>query len=72
MITIFTQCVRPSVRPFQNFRIRPQSLPAGTVGWPSGSLMIPVLFSIVSLVRLKNFEKLKKWKELGEKLFRHI
>ena len=29
----------PSVRPSQNFKIKRQSLPAGTVGWPSGSLM---------------------------------
>ena len=36
-----TEC--PYVRPYQNFRIKRQSLPAGTVGWPSGSLMTPVL-----------------------------
>ena len=42
VITIFTQSVRPSVRPSQNFKIKRQSLPAGTVGWPSGSLMTPV------------------------------
>ena len=34
----------PSVRPIQNFKIKRQSLPAGTVGWPSGSLMTPILF----------------------------
>ena len=36
--------VRTSVRPSQNFKIKRQSLPAGTVGWPSGSLMTPVLW----------------------------
>ena len=40
MITIFTQAVRPS----QNFNIKRKSLPARTVVWPSGSLMIPILF----------------------------
>ena len=39
--------VRPSVRPAQNFKIKRQSLPAGTVGWPSGSWMTPVLFIFV-------------------------
>ena len=51
VITIFTQSVRQSVRTSvclsvrlsQNFKIKRQSLPAGTVGWPSGSLMTPVL-----------------------------
>ena len=41
-ITIFTQSVRPYVSPSQNFKIKGQSLPTGTVGWPSGSLMTPV------------------------------
>ena len=44
LITIFTQSVRPSVSQSQNFKIKRQSLPAGTVGWPSGSLMTPVLY----------------------------
>ena len=35
--------VRPSVNPSQNFEIKLQSLPARTVGWPSGSLITPVL-----------------------------
>ena len=35
----FTQSVRPSVRTSQNIKIKRQSLPAGTEGWPSGSLM---------------------------------
>ena len=35
----FSHSVCPSVRP----KIKRQSLPAGTVGWPSGSLMTPVL-----------------------------
>ena len=50
VITIFTQCpsVRPSIRPAQNLKIQRQSLPAGTVGWPSGSLMTPVLFNLIS------------------------
>ena len=43
VITIFTQSVRPS----QNFKIKRQSLPAGTVGWPSGSLMTPVLLTVI-------------------------
>ena len=43
VITIFTQSVRQSVRPSQNFKIKRQSLPAGNVGWPSWSLMTPVL-----------------------------
>ena len=33
----------PSVRPSQNLKIKRQSLPALTVGWPSGSLMTPDL-----------------------------
>ena len=41
VITIFTQ---KKVRPSQNFKIKRQSLPAGTVGWPSGSLMTSVLY----------------------------
>ena len=49
MITIFTQSVRLYVRPSQNFKIKQQSLPAGTVGWPSGSLMTPVLFLDVNV-----------------------
>ena len=45
-ITIFTHVVRPSVRLYaRTFQNRPKqnrsSLPAGTVGWPSGSLMTP-------------------------------
>ena len=40
--------VRTSVRPAQNFKIQRQSLPAGIVGWPSGSLMTPVLFFLIS------------------------
>ena len=40
VITIFTQT---SVRPSQNFKIKRQSLPVATVGWPSGSLVTPVL-----------------------------
>ena len=48
VITIFIQIVRPSVRSSQqNFKIKRQSLPAGTVGWPSGSLMTPVLSNII-------------------------
>ena len=42
----------PSVRPAQNFKIQRQSLPAGTVGWPSGSLMTPVLYGFVSFATL--------------------
>ena len=38
--------VRPSVRPSQNIKIERRSLPAGTVGWPSGSLTTPVLLVI--------------------------
>ena len=37
VITIFTQSVR----------IKRQSMPAGTVGWPSGSLMTSVLYKLV-------------------------
>ena len=37
----------PSVRKSQNFKIQRQSLPAGTVGWPSGSLMTPVWFPLI-------------------------
>ena len=51
VITIFTQSVRPSVRPSQNFKIKRQSLPAGTVGWPSGSLMTPVLWAFMFVLR---------------------
>ena len=47
MITISTTC-GPSVRPSQNFKIKRQSLPARSVGWPSGSLMTPV-FSLYIL-----------------------
>ena len=36
-----------SVHPAQNFKIQRQSLPAGTVGWPSGSLMTPVLLKLI-------------------------
>ena len=36
----FTKIVRPS----QNFKIKQQSPPAGSEGWPSGSLMTPVLY----------------------------
>ena len=50
VITIFTQC--PFVRPSQNFKIKRQSLPAGTVGWPSGSLMTPVLLLFFSPVHM--------------------
>ena len=32
-----------SVRPSHIFKIKRQSLPAGTVGWPSASLMTPVI-----------------------------
>ena len=39
-----TEC--PSVRPSHNFKVKRQSLPAGTVGWPSGSLMTPVFCSL--------------------------
>ena len=46
VITIFTQSVRPS----QNFTIKRQSLPAGTVGWPSASLMTPVFMAMVFMV----------------------
>ena len=49
VITIFKQSVRPS----QNFKIKRQSLPAWTVGWPSGSLITPVLlfFSLQAALR---------------------
>ena len=42
---IHTCCMSfcPSVRPFQNCNIKRKSLPVGTVGWPSGSSMTPVL-----------------------------
>ena len=45
-----TECpsLPPYVRTSQNFKIKRQSLPAGTVGWPSGSLMTPVLYLIGS------------------------
>ena len=39
---IFTHVVRPSVR-HKISKSSEKSLPTGTVGWPSGSLMIPVL-----------------------------
>ena len=42
--------VRTYVRLAQNFKIQRQSLPAGTVGWPSGSLMTPVLFELYWLI----------------------
>ena len=57
VITIFTQSVRQFVRtyvrPFQNIKIKRQSLPAGTVGWPSGSFMTPVLSSLNLLIYAK-------------------
>ena len=40
VITIFAHADRPSI---PNFKIKRQSLPARIMGWPSGSLMIPVL-----------------------------
>ena len=45
---VITEC--PSLRPSQNFNIKRQSLPAvgTTVGWPSGSLMTPVLYLSIS------------------------
>ena len=54
----FLTVVRPSVRlsvlssilPSQNFKIKQLSLPVGPVGWPSGSLMIPVLFRIYFII----------------------
>ena len=56
-ITIFEQKIRsyvrppfcPSVRPSQNFKIKQQSLPAGSVGWPSGSLTTPCLIFLCFL-----------------------
>ena len=36
-----TEC--PTVRPSKNFKIKLKSLPAGSLGWPSGSLKSPVL-----------------------------
>ena len=50
-----TEC--PSVRPSQSLKIKRQSLrAAGTVGWPSGSLMTPVLYLIIfKSVSLSNF-----------------
>ena len=32
-----------SFRPSQNIKVKQKSLPPGTVGWSSGSLMIPVM-----------------------------
>ena len=55
VITIFIQSVRSSVCPSQNFKIKRQSLPAGTVGWPSGSLMTPVLYSLLPSVLVQLF-----------------
>ena len=54
----FTQSVRPSVHPSQNFKIKRQSLPAGTVGWPSRSLMTPicVIFFLFFLELPKNIK----------------
>ena len=46
VITIFTQSVRPSVPNVQN-QVTISALPAGSVGWPSGSLMTPVLFFLL-------------------------
>ena len=47
VITIFTHVVRtsfcPSVPPSLNCNIKQKSLPTETVGWPSGSLMTPIL-----------------------------
>ena len=43
VITIITHVVRTYVR----LSVRRQSLPAGTVGWPSGSLMTPILYTIL-------------------------
>ena len=49
VITIFTlvvvrQSFCTAVCPSKNFKIKQISLPDGTVGWLSGSLMTPVLF----------------------------
>ena len=51
MINIFTQVIHPYVCLYvhtydSNFRINRKSLPAGTVGWPSGSLTTPILFNL--------------------------
>ena len=48
-----TDCM--SVRPSQNFKIKRQSLPARTVGWPSGSLMTPVLLSLLSFQKQQKY-----------------
>ena len=45
VITILTHIVRPSL----NFKIKRKSLPAGIVGWPSGSLMNSCLVFLNSL-----------------------
>ena len=47
-----TEC--PSVRP-KTLKIKRQSLPAGTVGWPSGSLMTPVLYQHIIAKLAKMF-----------------
>ena len=46
-----TECpsVRLSVRTSVPIKIKRQSLPAGIVGWPSGSLMTPVLLELILL-----------------------
>ena len=51
VITNFTQVVRTyaSVHSSQIFKIKQKSLPAGNVGWPSGSLMSGVLYILSSL-----------------------
>ena len=47
VITIFAHVIRRSVRTYvrtsQNFKIKRQSLPAGIMGWPSGSLSLLLL-----------------------------
>ena len=50
VVVIFSHrlSVSPSVRPSQNFKIKRKSLPAGNVGWPSGSLMTLVLTNVFS------------------------